>query len=155
MINCMKEGMVDNWDLFEKIIDYSYSKCLYTEPQYHPVLFSEPPLNNKSKREKLTELMFEKYNVPALFLCRNAVLAAYSCGRSTSIVVDSGATHTSAIPVHDGYVIPSAVVKCPLGGNFISMQCKQYLAVSAIHFCSVLLIHLIFDFIFDRIIILM
>ncbi|XP_026808760.1 actin-like protein 6B, partial [Rhopalosiphum maidis] len=46
---------------------------------------------------------------------------------ATGIVVDSGATHTSAIPVHDGYVIPNAIVKSPLGGDFISMQCRQFL----------------------------
>jgi len=126
----MKDGMIDDWDLFEKIVDYSYSKCLHTESQYHPVLFSESPFNTRSKREKLVELMFEKYHVPAVYLCRNAVLAAFSCGRPTSIIVDSGAIHTSAIPVHDGYVIHSAVVKCPLGGNFISTQCKEFLAVS-------------------------
>ena len=31
----------------------------------------------KSKREKVTELMFETYNVPAFFLCKSAVLSAY------------------------------------------------------------------------------
>ena len=49
--------------------------------------------------------MFEKYNVPAFYLVKNAVLAAFANGRSTGIVVDSGATHTSAIPVCDGYVL--------------------------------------------------
>ena len=61
--------------------------------------------NLKEKREKLTELLFEKYEVPALFLCKNAVLSAFSVGRSTGLIVDSGASHTSAIPVHDGYVL--------------------------------------------------
>lgn len=61
--------------------------------------------NLKEKREKLTELLFEKYDVPALFLCKNAVLSAFSVGRSTGLIVDSGASHTSAIPVHDGYVL--------------------------------------------------
>lgn len=129
VVSYMKDGMIDDWDLFEKILDYSYSKCLQTDAQYHPVLFTESPLNNRPKREKLVELMFEKYNVPATFLGKSAVLAAFSCGRSTGIVVDSGATHTSAIPVHDGYVIPSAIVKSPLGGDFISMQCRQFLKV--------------------------
>lgn len=129
VVSYMKDGMIDDWDLFEKILDYSYSKCLQTDSQYHPVLFTESPLNIRPKREKLVELMFEKYNVPATYLGKNAVLAAFSCGRSTGIVVDSGATHTSAIPVHDGYVIPSAIVKSPLGGDFISMQCRQFLKV--------------------------
>ena len=33
--------------------------------------------NSKGKREKLTEIMFEKYNIPAFFLCKNSVLSAY------------------------------------------------------------------------------
>lgn len=49
--------------------------------------------------------MFEKYNIPAFFLVKNAVLAAFANGRSTGVVVDSGASQTSAVPVHDGYVL--------------------------------------------------
>lgn len=33
--------------------------------------------NTRAKREKLTELMFEHYNIPAFFLCKSAVLSAY------------------------------------------------------------------------------
>lgn len=65
--------------------------------------------NARTKREKLTEIMFEKYGVPAFFLVKNAVLAAFANGRSTGIVVDSGASQTSAIPVHDGYVLTQGV----------------------------------------------
>ena len=78
---------------------------MQSESETHPVLFSEAPWNKKDRREKICELMFEKYNVPAFFLVKNAVLAAFANGRSTGLVVDSGATHTSAVPVHDGYVL--------------------------------------------------
>lgn len=96
----MKDGMIDNWDLFEKVLDYTYAKVIQSESQYHPVLFSEASWNVRTNRERLTELMFEKYNVPAFFVVKNAVLAAFANGRATALVVDSGATHTSAIPVH-------------------------------------------------------
>ena len=79
----------------------------------------------RPKREKLTELMFEKYNIPAFFLCKNAVLTAFANGRSTGLVIDSGATQTSAVPVHDGYVLQQAIVKSPLAGDFIMAQCRQ------------------------------
>ena len=81
--------------------------------------------NVRPKREKLTELMFEKYNIPAFFLCKNAVLTAFANGRSTGLVIDSGASQTSAIPVHDGYVLQQAIVKSPLAGDFITAQCRQ------------------------------
>ena len=41
--------------------------------------------------------------------------------------MDSGATHTSAVPVHDGYVLQHAIVKSPLGADFLTGQCKQFL----------------------------
>lgn len=127
VVNYMKDGMIEDWELFEKVLDYTYAKCIQSESEYHPVLMSEAPWNIRTKREQLIELMFEKYNVPAFFLVKNAVLAAFANGRATGIVVDSGATHTTAVPVQDGYVLSQAIVKSPLGGDYISMQCKQYL----------------------------
>uniref|UniRef100_A0A224YQK8 Actin-like protein 6B n=1 Tax=Rhipicephalus zambeziensis TaxID=60191 RepID=A0A224YQK8_9ACAR len=123
----LKDGMVEDWDLFEKVLDYTYSRHVKSEPHLHPVLMSEASWNARTKREKLTEIMFEKYSVPAFFLVKNAVLAAFANGRSTGIVVDSGASQTSAVPVHDGYVLTQAVVKSPLAGDFVTMQCKQFL----------------------------
>ena len=123
----MKDGMIENWDMFEKVLDYSYKKIIQSESEYHPVLFSESAWNKKDRREKICEIMFEKYNVPAFFLVKNAVLAAFANGRSTGLVVDSGATHTSAIPVHDGYVLQHAIVKSPLGADFLTNQCQQFL----------------------------
>jgi len=123
----LKDGMVDDWNVFEEILDYSYDKIIKSQAEYHPVLFSEAPWNQKHRREKLTELMFEKYNVPAFFLVKNAVLSAFANGKSTCLVLDSGASHTSAIPVHDGYVLQQAIVKSPLGGDFMTMQCRQFL----------------------------
>lgn len=123
----LKDGMIEDWDMFEKLLDYIYTRCIKSESDYHPLLMSEPAWNSRAKREKLTELMFEKYNVPAFFLVKNAVLAAFANGRSTGLVFDSGASQTSAIPVHDGYVLTQAVVKSPLAGDFMTMQCRQHL----------------------------
>lgn len=133
----MKDGLIDNWELFESILDYTYSECLFTESQYHLVLFSETIYNTKSKREKLVELMFEKYDLPAISLCKNAVLAIISCGRCSGIIVDSGATHTSDIPIYNGYVVPDGIIKIPLGGDYISMLCKNFLLVSLINIVSI------------------
>jgi len=122
----LKDCQIEDWDLFENYLNYIYKRSLCSDSDLHPVLMSEAPWNSRNKREKITELMFEKYNIPAFFLIKNAVLAAYANGRSTGLVFDSGASQTSAIPVHDGYVIQQAIVKSPLGGDFITMQCQKY-----------------------------
>ncbi|NXR50647.1 ACL6B protein, partial [Hippolais icterina] len=116
---------VEDWECFQAILDHTYGKHVKSEPGLHPVLMSEAPWNTRAKREKLTELMFEHYNIPAFFLCKTAVLTAFANGRSTGLVLDSGATHTTAIPVHDGYILQQGIVKSPLAGDFISMQCRE------------------------------
>ncbi|XP_022790120.1 actin-like protein 6B isoform X2 [Stylophora pistillata] len=125
IINPVKDGMIEDWDTFEKLLDYMYAKDIKSESALHPVVMSEASWNVRAKREKLTELMFEKYNIPAFFLCKSAVLTAFANGRSTGLVIDSGATQTSAVPVHDGYVLQQAIVKSPLAGDFITAQCRQ------------------------------
>lgn len=50
----------------------------------------------------------EKLNrshVMAFVLSFTLECLSFANGRSTGLVLDSGATHTTAIPVHDGYVL--------------------------------------------------
>ena len=39
----------------------------------------------------------------------NVVLCRFANGRSTALVIDSGSTQTSCVPVHDGYVLQQGV----------------------------------------------
>lgn len=75
-INCY---LVENFDLFEKMTEEILYNQLFMEevdkPIDHPILFSEPSLHNKENRGKLTELMFEKFGLPAMFICKSAVLS--------------------------------------------------------------------------------
>lgn len=123
----LNDCMIEDWDVFEQMLDWVYSRYIKSEPKYHPVLMSEPAWNTPKKREKLTEILFEKYDIPAFFLCKNAVLSSFANGRSTALILDSGATHTTAVPVYDGYVLQQAIVKSPLAGDFIALECKKEL----------------------------
>ncbi|XP_076471335.1 actin-like protein 6A isoform X2 [Babylonia areolata] len=125
LVSFLKDGMVEDWDIFEKVMDYAYNRSIKSESCLHPLLMSEPAWNTKAKREKMTEIMFEKYNIPAFFLCKNSVLSAFANGRSTALILDSGATHTSAVPVYDGYVLTQGIVKSPLAGDFIAREIGQ------------------------------
>lgn len=55
------------------------SECrkLDVDSQQHPVLLTEPPLNPPENREHLAEIMFETFQVPALHIGIQAVLALY------------------------------------------------------------------------------
>jgi len=36
---------VEDWDLFEEVMDYSYAKHIKSESHQHPVLMSEPAVS--------------------------------------------------------------------------------------------------------------
>lgn len=116
----IKDGVVVDWEYVESIWDHALRECLLVDPKEHPMLLAEPSSNTQQQREKVAEIMFEKYQVPALFLAKNAVLTSFASGRATALVVDSGGGSTTVAPVHDGYVLQKAVASSPVGGEFLT-----------------------------------
>ncbi|KAG4098323.1 Actin/actin-like protein [Neocallimastix lanati (nom. inval.)] len=120
--NPLKNGLIEDWDTLEDLWDYIFSEGLMIDPSEHPLFISECSWNTRNIREKLTELAFEKYQVQAFYVAKNAVLSAFSSGRSTGLILDSGGGTTSAVPVVDGYVLKKGIIKQNFGGDFLSEQ---------------------------------
>ena len=113
----IKHGIVTNWDDAEKILHHAFFNELRVAPEEHPVLVIEAPMNPKADREKLTQLMFETFNVPAFYLANSAVLALYASGRTTGIVLDIGDDVTHAVPIYEGYYLPHATLRLEFAGR--------------------------------------
>lgn len=108
------------FELLDEIINESLINNLKVNIQETPLLFTEPAIHNKDLRMKLTEYMFEKYKIPALFLVKDPVLTAFSCGKSSALVLDSGHKQTVATPVNDGYALLKCIIKHDIGGEMIT-----------------------------------
>ena len=125
-------GIVQDWNLMEKVWQYCFQNELRVESSERKVLLTEAPGNPKANREKMTELMFETFQVQGLYVIIQAVLSLYSNGRTTGCVVDSGDGVTHTVPVYEGFSIPHAVKKNFIAGRAITTHMVDLLTADGI-----------------------
>lgn len=78
----MENGIVRNWDEMGHLWDYTfYSKLGVKDCNDHKILLTEPAMNPKRNREKMCEVMFEKYGFNGVYISIQAVLTLYAQGR--------------------------------------------------------------------------
>jgi len=118
---------VVNFDVVEEILAASLVRSLRLPVKETPLLFTEGSIHNKDLRLKMTEFLFERMQAPSIFLCKDSVLSSFACGRSTAIVLDSGADFTTATPVHDGYALQKCTLRNNIGGNYIAEKLSKWI----------------------------
>ena len=66
------------------------------------------------------QILFETFNVPALYTSIQAVLSLYASGRTTGIVLDSGDGVSHAVPVYEGFAMPSSIRRIDVAGRDVT-----------------------------------
>ncbi|ERE81053.1 actin-7-like protein [Cricetulus griseus] len=78
------QGTITNWDNMEKIWHHTFYNVLHIAPEQHPVMITEPPLNSKHVKSRTTQILFETFNVPAMYMANQGVLSMYASGRTSA-----------------------------------------------------------------------
>ena len=117
----MDNGMVRNWEDMMHVWDYTFGpEKLDLEPDKCKILLTEPPMNPTRNREKMIEVMFEKYGFDSAYIAIQAVLTLYAQGLLTGVVVDSGDGVTHICPVYEGFAMPHLTRRLDIAGRDIT-----------------------------------
>jgi actin-related protein len=118
----------------EKVWHHTLYNELRVSPEERPIIMTESNTNPRENRERLTQIMFEVFSVPKLYLQMQAVCALYASGRSTGCVLDSGDGVTHTVPIYEGFAIPHAINQLKLAGSDMTTYLQGLLKEQNINF---------------------
>jgi actin-like protein 6A len=121
------EGIPSDLSVVQALLQHAFSGRLLCDVSEHPVLLVEPSWNTSACREQLTELVFEQFAPPGLFVSKTAVLATFMNARASAVVLDSGHLWSSAVPVHEGYVLKKCIQRSPVAGARVNQDLLSFL----------------------------
>ncbi|GFR41147.1 hypothetical protein Agub_g1811 [Astrephomene gubernaculifera] len=128
----ISHGVVTDWPDMEALWQHTFTHELRTDPAERPVMLTEAPRNPKANREKATELLMESFQVPALYVALQAVLALYASGRTTGLVLDVGDGVAHAVPVYEGFSMPHAIGRLDVAGRDVTRQLSRLLGEAGV-----------------------
>mmetsp|Transcript_18550 Transcript_18550/g.55647 ORF Transcript_18550/g.55647 Transcript_18550/m.55647 type:complete len:619 (-) Transcript_18550:3-1859(-) len=129
-------GRIQNFDDMEKIYHHAIANELRVNPADHPIMITEAPMSPLAQREKIAEIMFHKFNVPALFVAGMANLSLYGLGLTTGMVVELGHGVCHTVPVVQGYSFPAGILRLDMGGRDITEYLKRLLVEKGYSFTT-------------------
>jgi len=98
-------GLIQDFAPIGPLISHAFRDVMLCDPKEHPVFVTEPAWNTPANRERMAEIMFEEFQVPAFYIANTGVLNAFAAGKGSALVIDVGHASASVTPVVDGFVL--------------------------------------------------
>jgi len=76
----LEHGIVRNWEDMRHLWDYTFDQKLKVDTKGMKVLLTEPPMNPRTNRQRMCEVMFDEYGFGGVYVAIQAVLTLYAQG---------------------------------------------------------------------------
>ncbi|RKP04882.1 actin family [Thamnocephalis sphaerospora] len=125
----IQRGRIVDWERFAAICDHALFRELGCRRATNnsPVLLCTPAYWSKRDRERLTQLFFERFNVPAFMIAEQPLLALYGVGSVTGVAIDIGYETTDVTPVIDGFLQRHAMQTLCMGVKDLDAHLEKLL----------------------------
>uniref|UniRef100_A0A8C5NXE6 Actin-like 11 n=1 Tax=Jaculus jaculus TaxID=51337 RepID=A0A8C5NXE6_JACJA len=112
----LNRGVISDWDALEVLWQHLFYCRLRVQPEELAVLVADSPISPRTNREKVAEILFERFRVPAMQTVHQALLTLYAYGRTTGLVVGSGYGTSYVAPILTGDLAPLGTYRLDVAG---------------------------------------
>ncbi|XP_034853414.1 uncharacterized protein LOC118005555 [Mirounga leonina] len=123
----LNRGVVSDWDALEGLWQHLFYCRLGVRPEELAVLVADSPISPRTNREKVAEILFERFHVPAMQTAHQALLALYAYGRTTGLVLGSGHGTSYVAPILTGDLAPLDTYRLDVAGADLTEYLAQLL----------------------------
>ena len=121
-------GYVTSWEGMEEVWEYTFETALRrgegegegVNPEEHSVMVVERARNPRGSREKMGEVMFEQWGVPAFVSADGGPLGLFAEGKTEGMVVDLGKGGTHSVVVWEGHSVKMAGGRGEIAGQEVT-----------------------------------
>ncbi|KAF9349496.1 hypothetical protein BGX26_012226 [Mortierella sp. AD094] len=114
----IRNGIVNDWAAMEALWRHVLFRELGIKRSRNasPVLMVVPTDWTKEEHERITQIFFENFNVPGLYLAEEPLMTLYGCAAVTGLIIDIGHNKTEITPILDTQIQRNAIQTIPLAG---------------------------------------
>ncbi|KAG0074402.1 general RNA polymerase II transcription factor, partial [Podila epicladia] len=129
----IEQGIVKDWAAMEALWRHVLFRELGIKRSRNasPVLMVVPTDWTKEEHERITQIFFENFNVPGLYLAEEPLMILYGCATVTGLIIDIGHNSTEITPIIDTQIQRNAIQTIPLAGADIDAYFLQQLRQDA------------------------
>ncbi|XP_028398230.1 uncharacterized protein LOC114521861 [Dendronephthya gigantea] len=104
-------------------------KELQVDLNNYQIVMTTPVNLRDQDKERLVEILFDYFQVGAVYMKCQTILSMYSYSSTCGIIVNIG-DHIDVVPVEEGYVVESGVKSLPFGGGLATDHFSRLMASS-------------------------
>jgi len=121
----IEDGKIKDFDALEKLWSYIFMNELKTKPDTHNILISESLFSSNSDRDKIAQIMYEKFSVFHICIEPQPLLTFHYSNKNSGLIVETGESYTQVIPIFEKFIIPQGIKFNHISGGYLTNLTKE------------------------------